>query len=278
MPPAGDAIDLDAERAEARERLEERRREQQLHVRAANCRRALVQRPLDGRKKIPQTLEEAALELYPDLEPVERSAIVERARAAYDGAKHVTPITTDQTRDIARAYLRDHRGATAGEVYRHVLRQGQPTISEASFATMVITPLRKELGISRSERPTGGIRKKAGGAKKRPSAPAPPATPEPDPDPDPPADPASEPDPPETALTTTAGDFEIGQVSEDAPGDPTAAEDFVDGDRILMELGGEELDAQRVEGRWLVEFEGRMDDNLMAKMMGRMISGGVGRG
>ena len=51
---------------------------------------------------------------------------------------------------------------------------------------------------------------------------------------------------------------------------------FHDGDKISIEINGERLDARRGEGRWLVEFEGIIEDGLMAKLMGRMVAGVAG--
>jgi len=51
---------------------------------------------------------------------------------------------------------------------------------------------------------------------------------------------------------------------------------FHDGDRLLVEIGGEKLDARRADGRWLVAFEGSVEDELVGQLMGRMV-GGVGR-
>lgn len=43
----------------------------------------------------------------------------------------------------------------------------------------------------------------------------------------------------------------------------------------MLELHGEKLEARREGGRWVVAFEGRVEDALVGQLLGRMV-GGVG--
>ena len=257
-------LDLSAEREASRARREAERDELMLNARARNCRTALAERSRNGEGRIPKTLAEAARMLYPQLDDAQVARIVERAQEPQQGVRHVTPITTNQVREIARAYLQEHRTATGREAYQHVLRQGQPTISEGSFATLVMTPLRKELGITKAERPTGGTaaKRKAGGARKRPAETAPPPRPKPE------APEQAGPAPVPARRHETPAP-ELGEIA-------TANGRFQDGDRILIEKGGERLEARREDGRWSLEFDGRADDGLVARIMGAMVAGVAG--
>jgi len=263
---------LEAERARALERREEQRLGVQLDSRARMCRRELLATRRDSGPMVrrpPSTLQEAADQLYDYLPEGERAAIVARAEelGKQHGGRRVAPLTTQQTKDIAKAYLAEHRTATSGQVYDHVVKQGQPSMQRQSFQSAVMPALRKELGITDEERPGpstlgGAPRKKVAGAKKRPASEAPP--------------------PPRTALPapTPEGVLAAAENGQPAPVREERAEvepgDFADGDRILVEVAGERLDARRAGGRWSVKFDGSLDDVSMARLLGRVVAG-VGR-
>jgi len=265
---------LEAERARVREKREEQRLAAQLDTRARMCRREVLATRRDAGpmvKRRPSTLQEAADQLYDYLPEEDRAAIVARAEelGKRHGGRHVAPLTPQQTKDIAKAYLAEHRTATSGQVYDHVVKQGQPSMQRQSFQSAVMPALRKELGITSEERPgpphLPSRPKKNGGAKKRPSAAEPLASPRPEPVAEKPAAPL-----PARRDELAAPAPTPGEVA------PMRDGDFADGDRILVQVAGERHDARREGGRWSVEFDGSLDDVSMARLLGRVVTG-VGR-
>lgn len=245
-------LDMAAEREASLERREQQRAANALRTRAHVCRRALVERSMDGRRDIPRTLQEAAERLWPTIEPGERAEIVAAAENLHTEARHVTAtLTTAQITDIARSYLRANNDATARELYAHVEKQGTPSLTFGSFQVMVATPVRKELGISRG---VGSGRKKAGGASKRPARTIPPK-------PVAPVEPESEPEP--VAMTPPS-------ISEPEEVEPSG---FGDGDRILIQKGQDRMDAQRENGQWHVELNATVDDSMIGRMLATVIGG-----
>lgn len=238
-------MDLATERAESRGRTEKVRRKELLSSRAHACVHALIEQSFDPRDRIPRTLEEAAEQLYPLLTPQERAEIVERANVPRDRGRPVTTIPTSMVRDLTRAFLKEHPGATASETWRHVLKHGQPTMQAQSHAALV-SEVRKELGIATGRGPRP---KSTGPAPSRPR--------------------------PQQREKGAAPALAIVPAAKDAPTPPpTKHAPSLSGERVEVEHAGARLTASRAgKGRWDVELEATVDGELLTRLVAAIVGG-----
>lgn len=166
---------------------------------------------------------------------------------------------------VAAAVLSEHPEMRSAEVYEEILRRGyRLSMSAGSF-----------VGGGYFRNAKAAVESGAAGA-----APPPPPRPEPSPEPeesrvvsdgttepeaarDVPPEPASSGDPrPEPAWVPA-------QLESDAP----EVGAFSAGDRILVHIGAQKLDARRSDERWSVEFEGSVGDDVVQALLGRVLGG-----
>lgn len=287
------SLDLEEERRASAERRGKVQAEELLRGRAL-----MLRRRASGDRN------QTAMELWPHFSDDERAAIVARAdemdRTPTTEAR-VTQLSTDQVKDIARAYLQKRPDATASEVWHHVCTQGSPAIKRSSFCSRYMTDVRKELGLSGSAaQRAGGRRSQRAQRTTEEDAPAPapgstpsvdssknrnPQEPEADPEvgasepPAPAAEPSEAPDEPEApeaepvemSIELRAIDPIQLATALRAAGAGTA--DREARDAIAITTPGGSLHAtEQGSGWWHVQFDGPLPSDLFRRLLEDVVS------
>lgn len=277
-------IDFAAERAVVLERRDKEKTESILRARARHCRQLMVEPRTSLQMPAPKSVEEAARRLFPELPEHELAEIIERANEPEDRGRTVSTISTDTVKDITRKFLKANREAGARDAWQHVLQHGQPVIKESSFKVLVVTPVRKELGITVGS----GVKPRTVG-EPLPSRPRPrrrenaPARPEPskkeradrllrarraagEASAETPASAPKKNGKPRAPATAVAPMESVNLVG---PAPTQRPSPFSDGDAITLQLSGEKLEARRLGGRWLVD----VGDSVVEWLLSRALVG-----
>lgn len=279
------ANDVLTARTAARDRAEKLKAQQLLNARARACRQELTRERAATEGARPTSIEDAARQLYPQLPADELRELVDRASQPIDRGRIVSAIATEVMKDIARRFLKENPGATGSQVWQAVVRHGQPEIKESSFKVFYMPRLREELGLSTVSAPD---------ARRAPTPPRPePATV---------AAPSVEERPaPSKAerarrLSQKRAAMEARPNAKGkrpahprtrAPARRAAAAEaaaaaapsknghrrFTDMDEIQLQINGERISGKRVDGKWHVNFEGIVDDDVLERLSARVLQG-----
>jgi hypothetical protein len=273
--------DFATERAAVLERREKEKGEQLLRARVRHCRQLMAEPRTSLQMPAPKSIEEAARRLFPALPEHELAEIIAAANEPVDRGRTVQTIATSVVKELTRKFLEANREAGARDAWQHVLQHGQPVIQESSFKVLVMTPVRKELGITvgsavkprtvgeplpsrprprrreeTSARPPVSKQERAARLKaKRSAVEASAETPAP----------APKKNGKHRARTTAVAPME--PVNLVAPEPAQRPSPFSDGDAITLQLSGEKLEARRLGGRWLVDVGDSVVEWLLARAL-----------